>query len=103
VDEWTLLTWSTINNKIEIVKLLLSYKDIDINCQNKWKDTVLILALKYNKIDIIKILLNRSEINIFLKDCNNKTVLDIAKIRNNKEIKNLLNYYNMKQKLKLII
>jgi ankyrin repeat protein len=54
-------------NKIEIVKLLLSYKDININHQNKYGDISLIYASYYNYIEIIKLLLNRPEIIIFFK------------------------------------
>jgi ankyrin repeat protein len=102
-DRWSLLMHASCYNYVEMVKLLLSYKNIDINCQNKWKDTALILASYWNnKIETVKLLLNYSGINIFLKNYQGKTVLDIAKIYNYKEIETLLINHDRREKLKLL-
>jgi ankyrin repeat protein len=82
--------------------LLLSYKGININIQDKWEFTALIDSATHNNIEILKLLLNRPGINIFLKNYEGKTALDWAKLNNNKEIETLLINYDRKEKLKLL-
>jgi ankyrin repeat protein len=98
-DEW--IDYIEFNN-IEIVKLLLSYKNINVNYQNYWKNTALILASYRNNIEIVKLLLIHPDINIFLKNNISKTALDYAKERKNKEIEILLINHDRKEKLKLL-
>jgi ankyrin repeat protein len=100
---WTPLIGTSYKNDVKMMKLLLSYKDINVNHQNKWKDNALILAVFWNHIEIVKLLLNHPDINIFLKNNWNKTALDWAKERNNKEIKTLLINHDRKEKLKLYL
>jgi ankyrin repeat protein len=50
----TPLMYASYYKRIEILKLLLTYKDINVNHQNNWKETALILAVFWNNEIIIK-------------------------------------------------
>ena len=98
-EEWTNYIYYS---NIEAIKYLLDNNLIDINIQDDYGWTPLILASRNNRIEIVKLLLTHPEINIFLKKWGNKTALDYAKEKNNKEIETLLIVHDRKEKLKLL-
>lgn len=78
---------------IEIIKILLEYKDININLQNNNNDTALSIVYNNNNIEVVKLLLKHKNININLQ---NNTNEDIKKLleeykQNNKLINNIVN------------
>ena len=77
-------------NYIEIVKLLLEVKNINVNLQDKYGTTALTSASQYNNIKIVKLLLEAENINVNLQDIDGKTALILASRKNNKEIVKLL-------------
>jgi ankyrin repeat protein len=97
---------NNLKNNYNIIKLLLSRLDLNINMQDKDNNTVLHILCNYkplnstfSKIDnteknisynIVKLLLNRSDININILNNNNDYPIDIAYKNNNYEIFNIL-------------
>jgi len=76
-------------NNIEIIKLLVENKKVNVNLQNEKGVTPLILAANFNNKDIIQYLLKKKA-DKSLKDKNNKTAFDYAHQKKNKEIIELL-------------
>jgi ankyrin repeat protein len=85
--------YASSNDNIDIVKLLLERKDIDINIKDNDGWTTLIFASEYGEIDVIKLLLEREDIDINIKNNNGWTALIFA-LHDNIDIVNLLNNYN---------
>ena len=84
----TLLSVAVINNRIEIVKLLLS-KGANINSQNATRSTPLYYAVSFYYINIIKLLINNgADVNI--SDINGNTPLHVACINGDYDIIKLL-------------
>ncbi len=77
-------------NYIEIVKLLLEVKNINVNLQDKWGRTALIIASNNNYKEIVKLLLDNETININLQDNAGGTALIYASVNNYIEIIKLL-------------
>ena len=81
---------AAINGKTEIVKLLLTRPDIDINAKDNNGDTPLMLAAINGKTEIVKLLLTRPDIDINAKDNNGDTPLMLAAINGKPKIVELL-------------
>jgi len=84
------LIFASVLERAEIVKLLLAVPGIDINLQNKYGDTALIVACKERNAEIVKLLLAVPEININLKNEYGDTALIITCRKGNVEIVKLL-------------
>lgn len=65
---WNALIFAVENNHVEIVKYLVSLKEIEINAQDYIKETALHYAVRDKKIEIIKILLSNAKIDINIKN-----------------------------------
>jgi len=90
-----------LNNNDEIIKLLIEYANqhqiiLELNEKNKYGDYPLFLAISKNNIEIFKLLIEydlKHQITLKYEKCHNE----------NKEIKNLLQYYEKeKEKLKKV-
>lgn len=64
----TALVAATKNNQIEIVKLLLTHPEINVNCSNIDFGTPLTIASCRGYTEIVKLLLSRPKINVNAKD-----------------------------------
>jgi serine/threonine-protein phosphatase 6 regulatory ankyrin repeat subunit B len=76
-NNYTNLMVAIIKNCFDIVKLFITYENLDINMQDKKGYTALIYSIindKYN-IDIIKILLEHKNIDINIQDLNGNSAL----------------------------
>jgi hypothetical protein len=76
---------SSLNNSvqmgnIEITKLLLAHRNINVNFnKNEDENTALHNAVIGNKIEIVKLLLDHSNINVNIKNKDGKTPLELTK------------------------
>jgi len=79
---------------ISILKLLLSRKDLDVNIQNKWGETVLHdFCLCGHKAWVRELLLD-ARINVLISDDDGKTARDVANILGNSLYTSLLRIPN---------
>jgi len=76
-------------NDIDAVKNLLKKRYIDVNIQNKYHDTALMLAVKNNNSEIVQILLDNGA-NPNIQNNNGKTPLMLVAINNKSEIAQVL-------------
>jgi ankyrin repeat protein len=74
-EEW--INYIEYNN-IEGIKYLLDKKLIDINIQDKNKNSILMCASPWNKIEMVKLLLNYKDINVNIQNCYGYTALMIG-------------------------
>lgn len=79
----------TIERYTEIVSLILNKANIDLNIQNKYGETALMLAAEHDHIDAVKKLLEHGA-NRFLKNNRKQTAIDIALETKNPEIADLI-------------
>lgn len=96
------------NNDIEQLEKILTSKDIDANmpdnCGSTHSWTPLYWAVKMRRIECMQILLDFGvDINIVIHDCDEccGTVLDLATLREDKEIENLLREFAEKEDVNL--
>lgn len=87
--EESVLALAAIENDIELVKLLLSYKDIDINKQCNNGKTPLLLALHEKHFDIARELLEQDTIDVNRKDNHGLSPL-LSALQTDNEIFDLL-------------
>ncbi len=64
--DYTSLHYSCMNGSIDIIKLLLKRKDINLNLQNNAGYTPFYVACEYGKSDVVKLLLEDSRVNVNL-------------------------------------
>jgi ankyrin repeat protein len=76
-DRWTLLMTASLNGLDEIVEMLFDY-DIDINIQNRWGETALMLATEYGYFNIVKYLIEKGA-SLDIVNEKNVTASEIAK------------------------
>lgn len=87
-ENWTALNWAVVNNKIELLTMLLEqYTDFDIG--NIDRDRALFLAAHEGHKDIVKKLLDNG-VNVDAKDETGSTALDFAVSAGHKETVNVL-------------
>ena len=84
------LIFASLLNRTEIVKLLLAVPGIDINLQNEYGDSALIIACKEGNSEIIKLLLTAPGINVNLQNKDGDSALIITCRKGNAEIVKLL-------------
>lgn len=60
----TALDHAIYYDRIEIFKLLLEYKDIDVNVKNKWGNTALTTTAFEGKFEMFKLLLEHEDIDV---------------------------------------
>lgn len=94
-EEKTVLLAAVEHYNIEMVSLLLSHPDINVNdktttrniindlelrkkTQNNTSTTALHIAVKHKNVEIIQLLLNHKKINVNVVDNNNKRPVDLA-------------------------
>ncbi len=92
----SLMFASTIAWREDIVKLLLSQSYIDVNIQDPYGNTALILAAVRGAKNIVKILLLHPSININVKNNNGDEAVILAKRYGHKNIVKLLYDYEYK-------
>lgn len=86
----TALTTAITNGSIEMVKMLLTIDQINVNKANGLGDTPLAMAMKAGQIEMIKILLVHKDININEKNFIKETLLFWAAKNGKEEITKLL-------------
>ena len=76
------------NGSIEVVKLLLSHQELDVNAihPRRYNRTALMLAAVSGKIDILNALLDRPDIKVDCKDMEGNTALSLATIAGHPDI-----------------
>ena len=76
------------NGSIEVVKLLLSHQELDVNAihPRRYNRTALMLAAASGKIEIVDALLDRSGIKVDFKDLEGNTALSLATIAGHSDI-----------------
>lgn len=87
------LSEAAINNHENIVKLLLTHPDIDVNSRGEFGKTPLMAAIENkspNSINIIKLLLSHPKINLETRNNNIWTALHEAALENRADIIKLL-------------
>ena len=85
------LTLAIINNNYDIIKLLLSFKNIDINSEDKIGIPPLFRAIYNKQNDIVALLLSlKDELNLEVKDKNTHNILDVLNISKNTEAIDIL-------------
>jgi ankyrin repeat protein len=89
-DDTPLMVASTVG-RIEMVKLLLQHKDIDINKESYQRVTALVYASRIGNIEIVKLLLQHANIDINKKNFwTGKTVLQMAEEKGHENVVHLL-------------
>ena len=78
-DKWSPLLIASINNSLEVIKLLLQQPNIDVNLRNSHLSTALIIASKYGHINVVELLLQHENIDVYIKDDVFKIALQYAK------------------------
>ncbi len=78
------------NNDIDGVRDFLLNENINVNLQDNFGKTALILASNDNNIEIVKLLLEHENINVNLQDYSENTALKLASIYEHIEIVKLL-------------
>ncbi|OQR99420.1 ankyrin-1-like, partial [Thraustotheca clavata] len=76
-DQWTLLSYASMHNQIDLVDLLLCYDNIDINLANADGMTPLHEAAKYDNVEILVMLLQLGACT-FLKNKDGLLPIQIA-------------------------
>lgn len=96
------------NNEINKLEQILTSKDIDPNtpdnCGSTHSWTPLYWAVKMRRLECMQILLNFGvDINVVIHDCDEccGTVLDLATLREDKEIENILREFAEKEDVNL--
>lgn len=112
-NKYTSLAFAVKNNQIDMVRILMSRSDININAiysqyeydyekraKNREDKTALILAIENQNVDLIKLLLSHKAIDLSIGYRKNKkkinTVLEVAEMTNNQEIIDILTNYKRK-------
>jgi hypothetical protein len=72
--------------RLDVVKVLLKWNDININHQNELRNTALILASELGHFDIVKILLGCNGMNVNLQNDSGNTALLSASIHGHLDI-----------------
>ena len=62
----------------EVIKILLTMKNIDVNAQNENGTTALMNAVSVCHVEAVEILLKRKDIDLYAKSYDTKTALDMA-------------------------
>ena len=93
---WTKLMVASYNGEIEIVKMLLGRKGINVNIQSVDGFTALIRASQKGHLDIVKLLLKVENINTSLSSVNGASALSLA---SSADIKLLLEDHSMTSKI----
>jgi len=75
----TPLIYACYLGKIDIVKLLLQQKDIDVNIKSLNGYTALMTAILHHKYDCVKILIDDPRIKLDITDDDGKTAIDLVK------------------------
>ena len=95
-DGYTPLHLACIKGHINIVRILLFLKEIDVNIVNKNDGTALHIACKKNNMQIVSILVSfKADLNI--KDSKNKLPIDLATDENIKKILKKAMIYTSKE------
>ncbi|MDF1654539.1 MAG: ankyrin repeat domain-containing protein [Coxiellaceae bacterium] len=81
---------AVINNKVDIVRLLLPYSTAVVNNKMKYGDTPLLTAVSMGRVDIVKVLLNDDAVDIYVKNADGKTAFDLASESGFSEIRDRL-------------
>jgi ankyrin repeat protein len=63
---------------ITALKILLEYKDLDVNLQDYKGRTALIIAAQKNDIQAVRLLLSHPKIDLYIRDNENKTAYNYA-------------------------
>lgn len=77
----TLLTQAIIDNKKEIVKLILKHPKLKINARDKEENTPLMTACFWSRRDIIKLLVEHPNISLNIKDSKGNPIYCTKKIK----------------------
>ena len=88
----TVLYYACDTKNIEVIELLLSHPDIDVNVKNSDGDTPLHRVILRDSIEILQLLLAQPNINVNAENKNNITALHISIFSTLKVIEILLNY-----------
>ena len=75
---WTLLHWAAAHGWTDIVELLITKYNCDINCRDVNNYTPVHCASECGHLDVIKYLCNIGKCDLFIKDELGNTPLDIA-------------------------
>ena len=111
--KYTSLAFAVKNNQIDMVRILMSRSDININAiysqyeydyekrtKNREDKTALILAIENQNVDLIKLLLSHKAIDLSIGYRKNKKkinkLLEVAEMTNNQEIIDILTNYKRK-------
>ena len=101
-DGYTPLHLACIKGHINIVRILLFLKDIDVNIINKKDGTALHIACKKNDMQIVSILVSfKADLNI--KDCKDKLPIDLTTDENIKKILKKAMIYSSKEEVNIPI
>ena len=95
-DGYTPLHLACIKGHINIVRILLFLKEIDVNIVNKNDGTALHIACKKNNMQIVSILVS-FKANLNIKDSKNKLPIDLATDENIKKILKKAMIYTSKE------
>ena len=87
---YTALMLAVVNNHLDMVVALMQHPFINLNVQNKDKETALYLAVKTNQPIIVAQLLHSKDIDTSLKDITGTTPLSLAICWGYKECASLL-------------
>lgn len=87
--ERPILHWAIYYNEEDLIGLFLDM-EADINAEDKWGDTPLILAAEKNNLAIVTLLLDRGA-DVNAKNTHGRTALAMAEARNDKKLVELLN------------
>eukprot|EP00833_Pecoramyces_ruminatium_P018881 jgi/Orpsp1_1/1192913/evm.model.d7180000096881.1 len=90
-SKFTPLLIAVYENHVELVKILLSHPDIEVNEKDTLRElTALLLATSMGNTEMVKLLLDHPKININIQDKNGYTALAYAVLDNYTEIIKLL-------------
>ena len=82
--------WAVRGGIADIVRLLIERKDIDINAQDKYGYTALMVVAQTGNLELVRLLLEREDVDVAIKDETNMSALDLT---HNEAIKSVLRKY----------
>lgn len=89
---------ATIENDIEVVKLLIEL-GIDVNLQEEYRYTALMIAISLESVEIVRLLLDAGS-DIYIKNSKYQNSIDLAKMVNNSVIVDMVTDHEKKLETK---
>ncbi|KAF4467239.1 ankyrin repeat-containing [Fusarium albosuccineum] len=89
-QDQTPLSLAAAQGHVPLVRLLLTYRDIDVNSRDENDQTPLSHAAEHGHEEVIKLLLARDSVDINARDCDGRTPLLVAAMQGFESIVRLL-------------